>query len=103
MGHRHDVFVERELGHFTVHDNGSLTAVCGLCRTAYRIYTELDVDHLLQRIDDWLLHDLHIQDALPFMSPDDRELLLSGVCSRCYDTMFGECPQHYIPDPELPF
>jgi uncharacterized protein YbaR (Trm112 family) len=31
--------------------------------------------------------DLHIQDALPEMSADDRELLLTGICKECYDAI----------------
>ena len=29
-----------------------------------------------------------IQDALPYLSADDRELLISGTCGACYDKMF---------------
>ena len=34
-----------------------------------------------------------IQDALPEVSADDRELLLSGTCGPCFDKFFP-------PDPE---
>jgi hypothetical protein len=30
----------------------------------------------------------HIQDALPELSADNRELLISGVCGECFDNMF---------------
>lgn len=33
--------------------------------------------------------DGHIQDILPNLSPDDREMFLSGFCSKCWDAMFG--------------
>lgn len=32
----------------------------------------------------------HIQDVAPELSVDDRELLISGVCGTCFDTMFAD-------------
>ena len=32
----------------------------------------------------------HIQDALPELSDDDRELIVSGICGPCFDKMFSE-------------
>ena len=29
-----------------------------------------------------------IQDAMPYLSADDRELLISGTCGACFDKMF---------------
>jgi hypothetical protein len=29
-----------------------------------------------------------IQEAFPYMSIDDRELLISGVCGECWKTMY---------------
>ena len=31
-----------------------------------------------------------IQDALPMLSADEREILMSGVCPKCWDDVFGE-------------
>ena len=31
-----------------------------------------------------------IQDALPMLSENDRELLISGNCGVCFDTLFGD-------------
>lgn len=31
----------------------------------------------------------HIQDVVPTMSPEERELLISGVCNDCWNKMFG--------------
>ena len=33
-----------------------------------------------------------IQDAMPYLTPDERELLISGTCGKCFDKMFGEDP-----------
>ena len=30
-----------------------------------------------------------IQNALPYLSADERELLISGICGGCFDKMFG--------------
>ena len=30
-----------------------------------------------------------IQDAMPYLSADERELLISGTCGTCFDKMFG--------------
>ena len=37
----------------------------------------------------WQVGEAHIQDALPELSAGDRELLISGVCSTCFDEMFA--------------
>jgi hypothetical protein len=31
-----------------------------------------------------------IQNAFPYLSPDNREILISGICGPCFDKMFGE-------------
>lgn len=37
----------------------------------------------------WKNRELLIQDALPELSADERELLLSGTCGVCWDSWFG--------------
>jgi len=34
------------------------------------------------------LNSQFIQDVLPDLSEDDRELLISGTCGKCFDTLF---------------
>lgn len=29
------------------------------------------------------------QDAFPYLSADEREMLISGICPACWDRMFG--------------
>ena len=36
----------------------------------------------------WMEGEL-IQDAMPYLTPDERELLISGTCGTCFDKMFG--------------
>ena len=31
----------------------------------------------------------YIQDAMPYLSVDEREILISGTCGTCFDKMFG--------------
>lgn len=38
---------------------------------------------------DWLEGRKKIQHALPSVSEDDRELLMSGICPACWNQMFG--------------
>lgn len=37
----------------------------------------------------WLGRQAYIQDVFPELSIDDRELLISGTHSDCWDTLFG--------------
>ena len=30
----------------------------------------------------------HVQDIFPYLSPAERELLISGICPDCWDSMF---------------
>ncbi len=30
-----------------------------------------------------------IQDAMPYLTPGEREVLISGTCGSCFDKMFG--------------
>lgn len=29
-----------------------------------------------------------IQDAMPYLTPDEREILVSGICGECFDNLF---------------
>lgn len=31
-----------------------------------------------------------LQDVLPHLSPDEREIFASGICGTCWDVTFGE-------------
>ena len=39
-------------------------------------------------LDTWEKGEL-IQNAMPYLSADEREVLISGVCGTCFDKMFG--------------
>ena len=38
----------------------------------------------------WAKGQAKIQDALPGLTDDERELLMSGICGKCFDKMFSE-------------
>lgn len=37
----------------------------------------------------WASGQARIQDALPMLSEDERELLMSNICPRCWDKLFS--------------
>lgn len=32
----------------------------------------------------------YIQDVMPYLSADDRELFISGICGECYDKLYDK-------------
>lgn len=59
-----------------------LTETCNVCNTDHTITLKSG------QYDDWK-SGTPIQVAMPTVSPDDRELLISGICGICFDNMFG--------------
>lgn len=55
--------------------------VCVCCYTTYDLH---------YNYQDWLSWKAgeYIQDVMPYLSADDRELMISGVCGKCFDMMF---------------
>ncbi len=47
---------------------------------------------LMVRVEDYFTFDMpnrpYIQDIFPYLSPEERELLLSGICGDCFHSMF---------------
>ena len=45
------------------------------------------------RVEDYFLFDMpnrpHIQDIFPYLTPAERELLISNTCQECWDKMFS--------------
>lgn len=55
---------------------------CAVCGTVYSIiYNREDMIY-------WLSGKSFIQDALPYLAMDERELLISRTCGNCFDKMF---------------
>jgi len=57
---------------------------CDLCKQEYNILAKE------QDMFDWLSGDKYIQDALDYLSPAERELLISRVCDTCWKQLYGE-------------
>ena len=63
---------------------------CPFCGHAH----EVEVNE----VDYWDWQDgVLAQNAFPYLSADEREMLISGICPTCWDTMFGSDEE---PDPE---
>lgn len=60
-----------------------LVAECVHCGTEYILWVN-EQDFL-----DWTSGVGYIQDKLPYLSADERELLISGTCGACWTRMFG--------------
>jgi hypothetical protein len=54
---------------------------CNFCDNVYTL--RVDMEDLAQ----WRIGTL-IQVAMPYLTADERELLISGTCGRCFDRMF---------------
>lgn len=61
------------------------TVVAVQCRMCHEVhFIDVPIDGFVA----WQSGEL-IQDALPELSADQRELLISGTCGMCWDDMFG--------------
>jgi hypothetical protein len=55
--------------------------VCRICDD------EKLLDVTIEQLKAWR-NGMLIQDAMPHLSPGDRELLISGICGSCFDELF---------------
>lgn len=60
-----------------------LGKTCSVCGVTHEIEVRAEDFRRWKRTD-------NIQDVFPYLSADDRELLISGICGSCFDDMFGE-------------
>lgn len=61
----------------------TINKTCMTCNYTYQLE--------VQEKDLIAIHEgAHIQDAMPYLNADERELLISGVCGQCFDNMFTE-------------
>lgn len=59
------------------------TTVCRGCKEANSILVDAD---MFQR---WFNREILVQDAFPFLTIDQREILMTGIHPDCWDKMFG--------------
>ena len=60
----------------------TVVTYCPFCGEAHEIEVN-EIDYL-----DWKDGEL-AQNAFPYLSADEREMLISGICPICWDSMFG--------------
>jgi len=64
---------------------------CRICGQPHSVtITEELFNATMVGLSQWLSGSLLIQDALPFLSIDDREILISGIGPKCWDKMVEE-------------
>ena len=57
---------------------------CGFCNTEYKVeMTESQFNELMSP------HRRHIQDIIPDLAPEIRELFISGMCPKCCYKLFS--------------
>jgi len=63
-----------------------LSKNCVCCNKHMKIIIPKGHDH---DYIDWKEGKL-IQDAMPYLTPEEREMLISGICGECFNYLFGE-------------
>ena len=54
-----------------------------------RCSQEVAIDANPRDVESWR-DGVLIQDAMPYLNADHREMFISGICPTCWDKMFGE-------------
>jgi hypothetical protein len=63
-----------------LHRTDMIQATCRQCKVSVELLVNIT------DVADWKLGK-YIQDAMPYLSVDERELLISGTCGVCFDKM----------------
>ena len=66
--------------------NQTITVVCRTCRKHYDLLVDMNDVH------SWM-EGTYIQDAMPYLSADERELLISHTCDACWEVLFENCEE----------
>lgn len=65
--------------------NGSvLDVTCRRCGITYQIIADLS------DVEAWMSGSGYIQDVLAYLSPAEREMLISGICDNCWKRLFPD-------------
>lgn len=59
-------------------------AVCKMCRKE-EVYAVKEED-----FSRWTRKLIHAQEAFPYLTPGEREMLISGTCDACWKVLFKE-------------
>jgi hypothetical protein len=68
----------------TLHRDRPLQVSCKGCGSSHTLMVNAT------DVANWEMGE-YIQDAMPYLSADERELLISRTCGSCWDEMFGSC------------
>ena len=60
-----------------------IITTCPFCGKDHSVVVE-EHDYLA-----WEMGNSLAQDAFPYLSADDREMLISGICPQCWEKTFG--------------
>ena len=71
-------------GRIIMHNDTTIGIRCGMCKKGYTLRVNLS------DLDRWNHKDGLAQDIFPYLSPDERELLISGICGTCFDKVSAE-------------
>lgn len=77
--------IQVDLGDFGYRIDGPLTIIktCVMCGTTHEIRVKT-ADYRRWR------QGAYIQDAMPYLTANEREILMSGICSTCFDALYPE-------------
>ena len=73
--------------------NETVTIFCHQC------HTKTEIKANASDLNDWCDGKL-IQDACPYLSDSERELLISQMCSNCFDELYTCCEHDNLTNPE---
>ena len=69
-----------------LHRTDTIAVTCRHCQKSYDLLVNIT------DMADWKLGK-YIQDAMPYLSADERELCISQTCGVCWDEIFGTCEE----------
>lgn len=71
---------------YSMEDNDMHVTISVQCPMCGR---ENNVKMTLDQFNRWRNNDEYVQDIFPEKSSSEREVLVSGICSNCWDKMFS--------------
>ena len=66
------------------HTVATIDVKCNMCKETTQITVPF------AKLQRWLKFGDYIQDVFPELTPDNRELLISGTCPTCFKKLFGD-------------
>lgn len=70
----------------------NIVKTCVMCNNTYKLEVKTNDLHAYMR-------GKNIQDAFPYLSAGDRELIISGICNTCFEKlMVDDEPEENMPE-----